>query len=228
MNRFFLLILIISTFFSCQNAINQTSEGGSVKAEVYSQEWYSDTLDIATFSGGHFYTLETVFEQVRGVEKVLTGFIGGKRSEPSFESVVKGDTKHQMGVQVYYNPKRITYVMLLAIYFAAHDPTTADRQGIEIGSQFSPNIYFHNEKQKEFAEKQMVEESKKSKYADKKIITGLKPYDTFWVAPEEHQDFAVNHREDEYVVNVVKPYLKGVERKYGAWMLKIKAIFPEE
>lgn len=225
---FGLFFMICIPLFSCQSASNQTPEGGSITAETFTQDWSLDSLEIATFTGGHFYALETAFEQVRGVEKVLTGFIGGNQPEPSYESVLKGDTKHQMGIQVYFNPEKITYVMLLAIYFAAHDPTTADRQGIESGAQFSPIIYYHSEQQKKFAEKQIATENKKSKYEGKKIITGTKPYDTFWVAPPQHQDFAVNHKADEYVVNVVKPYLRRVEQKYGAWMLKVKALFPED
>lgn len=222
-------LIIISgiVFFSCQNAVNQTPDRGSVAASAFIEDGVIDSLEVATFTGGHFYALETAFEQVKGVEKVLTGFVGGKQAAPSFDKVLKGETKHQLGVQVYFNPKKITYVMLLAIYFAAHDPTSADRQGIETGLQFSPNIYYHDEQQKVFATQQVEKESKKSKYRDQKIVTGIQAYNTFWVAPEAHQNFAVNHKDDEYVIKVVKPYLKVLEKKYGAWMLKAKALFPE-
>ncbi len=230
MHRIFFFLFLLSFTLACEKASNQTTDvsGQMITKEVkaYLADSNTDTLEVATFSGGHFYGLEAIFEQLKGTEIVLCGYTGGQVEGPGFESVISGNSKHRMAVQVYYNPQKISYQMLLAVFFAAHDPTKKEQQGIEKGPQFSPAVYTHNEEQKKLAEEELAKQKKKSKYEDKKLFTEIEPYNNFWVAEEVHQDFAHNNIQDDYVQTVLKPYIRSVEGKYGAWMLKGKAIFP--
>lgn len=227
MNRFLFLAISIVLIYSCNASGGESfgESGPSIDIEEYAKDWDTDTLEIATFAGGNFYGLEVVFDQLRGVDKAINGYTGGKKRNPSHSSILAGKGKHVMAVQVYYNPKKITYQMLLAVYFAAHDPLSKDKQGIEIGSQFQPIIFYHDDQQKEAAEKQIADYQKR-KYKDKPILTEVKAYKKFWVAAEEHQDFAKKNLEDQYTQNVIKPFVYSVEKGFGAWMPKFKGVFP--
>jgi peptide-methionine (S)-S-oxide reductase len=229
MQRISFFLFLLSFTLACEKAANQTADSGQQTTEevkAYLADTNTDTLEVATFSGGHFYGLEAIYEQLRGTQIVLAGYTGGKSKGPNFERVNSGDSKHRMAVQVYFNPKKISYQMLLAVYFAAHDPTKKEQQGIEMGPQFIPAVYVHDEEQKKMAEEELTKQKKKSKYKGKTLYTEITPYTNFWVAESSHQDFAHNNTQDDYVQNVLKPYIRGVEKKYGAWMLKGRAVFP--
>jgi len=229
MRNIFLFLFMVIFTLACEKASNQSAEdlgGKTMGVSEYLRGFNTDTLEVATFSGGHFYGLEAVFGQLKGTEKVLSGYTGGSGRFPNFEVVNSGQTKHKMAVQVYYNPKKISYQMLLAVYFVAHDPTNKELQGIEKGPQFAPFIFYHNDEQRQLAEKELDKVKSKRKYQGKTIYTDLQAYDQFWVAEEEHQNYAKNNIQEDYVQGVLKPYLRRVEKGYGAWMLRSKADFP--
>lgn len=221
------------TFFSillwsCQKEDTDQINANIIDVKEYTADMVLDTLEIATFSGGNFYGMEAVFEQLRGVEKVLVGYCGSKQAPGSHKAVIDGKTKNVVATQVYYNPKKVSYSMLLAVYFVAHDPTEKEKQGIEKGKAYQPIIFYHSEGQQTRAIEKIEKESKKSKYNGKAIVTAVKPYQNFWVADEAHQDYAKKNINSQYVQGVVKPYVRQVENNYGAWMIKGKAVFPLE
>lgn len=228
MNRLLFLSLSILIFWSCDASEGNLEDGTaqSVSIQEYTKDWNTDTLEVATFAGGNFIGLEVVFEQMRGVEKVVSGYTGGKKRSPSHKAVEAGKTDHVMAIQVYFNPKRVSYDMLLAVYFVSHDPTNKLTQGVEVGKQYSPVIFYHNEVQKDKATKKIASEEKKRKYDGKPIVTEAKAYDKFWAANKKYQDFAKNNVNDTYVQEVVKPFVVEVESGFGAWMIKNKGIFP--
>ena len=143
-------------------------------------------MEKATFAAGCFWEVETVFERLEGVEKTTVGYTGGKIKNPTYEQVCTDKTGHAEAVQIIYNPKIITYEQLLETFWMIHDPTQKNRQGPDIGTQYRSAIFYHNQEQKQIAEK-----SKKQKEKDLgiKIQTEITPAKKFYPAEEYHQKY---------------------------------------
>jgi peptide-methionine (S)-S-oxide reductase len=143
-------------------------------------------MEIATFAAGCFWGVEAAFDRVEGVEKTIVGYTGGKTINPTYEQVCTDQTGHAEVVQITYNQKIITYKQLLEIFWMMHDPTQKNRQGLDIGTQYRSAIFYHNQEQKQIAEK-----SKKQKEKDlnNKIQTEIMPIKEFYPAEEYHQKY---------------------------------------
>lgn len=165
--------------------------------------------ELATFGGGCFWCLEAVFKQVPGVVSVTSGYAGGYTKNPTYKEVCSGTTGHAEVIQIEYDPKKISYRELLDIFWKSHDPTSLNRQGADVGTQYRSIILYHNEEQKKIAE-----ESKKdvSKYYDKPIVTEIVPLNAFYKAEEYHQNFYEKNPDYSYCVLAIKPKLEKIQK----------------
>jgi peptide-methionine (S)-S-oxide reductase len=158
----------------------------------------------ATLGGGCFWCLEAVFDEVEGVESVTSGYAGGHVSDPSYEAVCGGRTGHAEVVQVTFNPEVITYRNLLEIFFAIHDPTTLNRQGGDVGSQYRSIIFYHSDAQKRDAESVLKEVEGAW---DAPVVTELVPFEKFYEAEAYHQDYFKRNPAAGYCRAVINPKL---------------------
>lgn len=166
-------------------------------------------VELATFGGGCFWCIEAVFKQVPGVISVTSGYAGGHTENPTYKEVCSGETGHAEVVQVEFDPQKVSYRELLDIFWQSHDPTSLNRQGADVGTQYRSIILYHNEEQKKIAE-----ESKReiSKYYDKPIVTEIVPLKKFYRAEEYHQNFYEKNPNYGYCVVVIKPKVEKVKK----------------
>lgn len=167
--------------------------------------------EVATFGGGCFWCLEAVFEETRGVLDVVNGYAGGEVQNPTYEQVCSGTTGHAEVVQITFDPTVISYEALLKIFWLIHDPTTLNRQGNDVGTQYRSVIFYHDEQQKERAAASIKEFS--SKFT-KPIVTEMKPLEVFYKAEIYHQDYFKNNPNQGYCVFVVSPKVAHFKHEY--------------
>lgn len=168
---------------------------------------------IATLAGGCFWCLEAVFEQVRGVERVVSGYIDGEKPNPGYEEVCSGNSGHAEAVQLTFDPAIVSYGELLAVFFTIHDPTTLDRQGNDVGSQYRSAIYYHNEDQRAEAAELMLELRKQHIFSAP-LVTELVAAPTFYPAEDYHQQYFANHHKQGYCQFVVAPKLAKFKERF--------------
>jgi peptide-methionine (S)-S-oxide reductase len=162
--------------------------------------------DFAVFGGGCFWCLQAIFNRLKGVTKVTSGYAGGQVQKPSYEQVCSGRTGHAEVVKIDFDPETVSYQNLLEVFFKAHDPTTPNRQGADLGSQYRSIILYSVESQKKAAE-DYIEELKKTKAFENPIVTELKPLEVFYPAEAYHQDYYQLHPEKGYCQAVIAPKL---------------------
>ncbi|MFW5700298.1 MAG: peptide-methionine (S)-S-oxide reductase MsrA [Cyclobacteriaceae bacterium] len=170
--------------------------------------------EVATFAGGCFWCTEAMFERVKGVKKVVSGYAGGEKENPTYEEVSMGRTNHAEAFQVYYNTAEISYQQLLEMFFYGHDPTQLNKQEPDIGTQYRSAVFYHNDNQKQLAY-EYLEELQKSGDRGYPIVTELKPLEKFFEAEEYHQDFVEKNPNQSYVVSVAKPKIEKFEKKFS-------------
>ena len=167
----------------------------------------------ATLAGGCFWCLEAVYDQLRGVENVSSGYAGGRRPNPSYEQVCTGTTGHAEVVQITYDPQQISYQDLLDIFFTIHDPTTLNRQGNDVGTQYRSAIFYHNDEQKKAAEATISELGEK-KVWDDPIVTQIEPLDVFYPAEDYHRDYFERNPNQGYCSIVIAPKVAKARKQY--------------
>jgi len=167
--------------------------------------------EVATLGGGCFWCLEAVFEETRGVIDVVNGYAGGDKENPTYEQVCSGTTHHAEVVQITFDPKIISYEALLKIFWLIHDPTTLNRQGNDVGTQYRSVIFYHNPRQKEQAETSIKEFSTKF---TQPIVTEIKPLEQFYKAEAYHQDYFKHNPNQGYCVFVVSPKVEHFKHEY--------------
>lgn len=193
--------------FSCQSQ-GTASDSNS---QVMPVDVDPQALDTATFAGGCFWCVEASFEQIKGVAEAVSGYSGGSASNATYKKVSAGVTNHAEAVQVYYDPKVISYETLLDIFFTAHDPTQLNRQGPDVGTQYRSEIFYHNDEQKRLAEAKMKELAPNF---SRPIVTKLSKLDAFYAAEAYHQDFEKNNPNNGYIRNVSRPKIEKVAKKF--------------
>lgn len=161
-------------------------------------------VDTATFAAGCFWCVEAQFQQLSGVDTVISGYIGGKKANPTYEEVCSGKTGHAEAVNIFFNPDSITYDELLEAFFIAHDPTQLNRQGNDVGTQYRSAIFFHNSDQQTKAAYYINRLNEEQAY-DKAIVTQLAPYKQFYIAEDYHQNYYNLNREQGYCQYVIQP-----------------------
>ncbi|MBX2845518.1 MAG: peptide-methionine (S)-S-oxide reductase MsrA [Saprospiraceae bacterium] len=161
-------------------------------------------LEVATFGAGCFWCVEAIFDELKGVESVVSGFSGGKVKNPTYKEVISGRTGHAEVTQIKYDPNVITFSELLEVFWSTHDPTTLNRQGNDVGTQYRSAIFYHNAEQKELAQfylKQLQEQ----KVFDRPIVTEIVAFEAFYEAENYHQDYFALNPNQGYCRVVIAP-----------------------
>jgi peptide-methionine (S)-S-oxide reductase len=177
------------------------------------------TTDLATLAGGCFWCLEAVFEQLRGVAKVESGYAGGHVPNPSYQAVCTGMTGHAEVVQVAFDPAVISYRDLLGVFFTLHDPTTLNQQGGDVGTQYRSAIFYHDDEQRRVAE-EIVRELEAEHVFDDPIVTEIVPLPAFYPAEEYHKEYYRRNPNQPYCRAVIAPKVAKLRSKY---LEKLKA-----
>jgi len=170
-------------------------------------------IDTATLANGCFWCTEAIFQQIDGVLKVSSGYTGGHVSNPGYKEVCEGTTGHAECIQLLYDPEKVTYDELLEVFWQTHDPTTLNRQGNDVGTQYRSAVFFHNEEQKQKALR-YKDELNKSKAFDKPIVTEITPASTFYIAENYHQDYYNANGSQPYCYYVIRPKLEKFKKVF--------------
>jgi len=173
----------------------------------------TDEKEIAILANGCFWCTEAIFQQLQGVDSVEPGYIGGTKDNPTYEEVCTGNTFHAEALRIVFDPKIITYEQLLEVYFATHDPTTLNRQGNDIGTQYRSEIFFTNSKQKELAEN-FIRWMTDEKIFDNPIVTKISPATIFWVAEDYHHNYYKTHPDKTYCAMVIHPKVEKFKKYF--------------
>jgi peptide-methionine (S)-S-oxide reductase len=196
-------IIFASAVVSCNEKM------GTNKDQLFMNN--QNELQAATFGSGCFWCTEAVFERLKGVESVLSGYSGGSVKNPTYEEVCRGNTGHAEVIQITFNPEIISYDELLEIFWKTHDPTTLNRQGADIGSQYRSVIFYHNEEQKKKALAYKAEISSAGIWKDP-VVTEIVPFEEFFEAEKYHQDYYANNPDAGYCAFVITPKLEKFEK----------------
>ncbi|WP_341199403.1 peptide-methionine (S)-S-oxide reductase MsrA [Croceibacter atlanticus] len=173
-----------------------------------------EKTEVATFANGCFWCTEAVFQRFKGVNKVLSGFTGGMIKNPPYREVVSGRTGHAEALQITFNPDIITFKELLYVFFSTHDPTTLNRQGADVGTQYRSAIFYHSNSQKEMANA-VIKELDADTIFNAPIVTEVTEASEFYVAEEEHQNFYNNHPEYGYCKFVIDPKINKIQKYFS-------------
>jgi len=171
--------------------------------------------EVATLAGGCFWCLEAVYEELKGVEKVESGYSGGTVPDPTYRQVSTGTTGHAEVVQVTFDPEVVSFKEILEVFFTIHDPTTLNRQGADVGPQYRSAIFYHDEEQRRAAEG-VISELEAERVWDNPIVTEVTPFDAFYVAEDYHQGYYRNNEYQPYCQVVIAPKVAKFRSKYLA------------
>jgi peptide-methionine (S)-S-oxide reductase len=169
----------------------------------------------AVLGGGCFWCLEAVFSRLRGVKFVESGYMGGHVENPTYRQVCSGDTGHVEVVRVTFDPEEISYSDLLEVFFTVHDPTTLNRQGNDVGSQYRSVIFYESEEQRRIAEQTIAELNAAHTWPDP-VVTAAEPVGKFFVAEDYHQEYYVNNSHQPYCQFVISPKVKKIQEEFAA------------
>jgi peptide-methionine (S)-S-oxide reductase len=172
------------------------------------------TTQIATLANGCFWCTEAIFKRLKGVKSVLPGYSGGVVENASYDEVCTGKTGHAESIQIEFDPTVIPYEKILDVFWHTHDPTTLNRQGNDVGTQYRSAIFYHDQKQKELAEKSKRDLEKAGVYKNP-IVTEITPFKNFYVAEEYHKDYYEKHQDAPYCSFVINPKVHKLIQKYG-------------
>ena len=174
----------------------------------------SNKREIATLAGGCFWCVEAVFQDLRGVESVVSGYTGGMVSNPSYQQICTGRTGHAEATQITFNPDEISYADLLYIFWRTHDPTTLNRQGADVGTQYRSAIFYHSEAQRQIAEQSRAETDASGLWPDP-IVTEIAPASAFYPAEGYHQNYYKNNQNQPYCRVVIDPKVRKMRKMFG-------------
>jgi len=173
----------------------------------------SEQREVATLGGGCFWCLDGIFRDLKGVERVESGYAGGYTKNPSYREVCSGTTGHAEVVQVTFDPSIISYRDLLGVFFTIHDPTTLDRQGADVGTQYRSVILYHSEAQHRTADEVIADLSERGVW-DNPIVTQIEPFEAFYPAEDYHQDYFAQNPDQPYCQIVIAPKVSKFRKTY--------------
>jgi peptide-methionine (S)-S-oxide reductase len=179
----------------------------------------SNGTEVATLGGGCFWCLEAVYDELKGVEQVESGYSGGAVINPSYREVCTGTTGHAEVVQLTFDPQVVSFKEILEVFFTIHDPTTINRQGADVGPQYRSAIFYHNQEQKEIAE-QVIQEINAARIWPGPIVTEVTPFTTFYRAEDYHQEYFKHNSQQPYCQVVVAPKVAKFRKEYMAKLKK--------
>jgi len=172
-----------------------------------------EKTELATFGGGCFWCVEAIFERVTGVHMVVSGYSGGHEANPSYKQVTSGTTGHAEVIQISFDPGEVNFTELLEIFFKTHDPTTLNRQGADVGTQYRSIVLYHNDEQRQEAEKVIKELDAAGIWKDP-IVTRVEPFDNFYKAEGYHQEYFENNPNQGYCRVVIQPKVDKFEKVF--------------
>ncbi len=178
----------------------------TIKEQMEKQEY-------ATFGGGCFWCTEAIFSELEGVISVESGYAGGKTKNPSYADVCTGTTGYAEVIHIAFNPDKIQFSELLDVFFATHNPTTLNRQGADVGTQYRSVVFYHNEQQKTDTEN-FIKELEKAQVFDDKIVTEITPFNNYYKAENYHQDYFNNNKNQGYCNAVINPKLIKFRKRF--------------
>ncbi|MDQ3022580.1 MAG: peptide-methionine (S)-S-oxide reductase MsrA [Bacteroidota bacterium] len=216
-NLYLLIFLLTGLLFSCVK--NEKQSPDKAKVTDSSKLTKSDTakssgiLIKATFAAGCFWCVEAVFESIKGVDAVISGYAGGDTKSPTYEEVSSGNTKHAEAVEIYYDSTFVDYNTLLKVFFASQDPTQVNAQGPDTGPQYRSIVFYRTPEEKMLTEKFIMDLNNSGKYKDR-IATEVIEFTEFWPAERYHQDYLTNNPAQPYVQSESIPRLKRTQKQF--------------
>jgi len=207
--------MLMGSLFACNIASSKTNDlRPSAAADSASENAGPTATETAVFAGGCFWGVEGVFEHVKGVKMVRSGYAGGTKETANYDAVSNGETRHAEAVEVVFDPAKVSYEQLLNILFVvAHDPTELNRQGPDVGPQYRSAIFYANSAQKNAADK-FIAAITASKAFDKPVVTQVVPFEAFYPAEEYHQDFMKKNPNHDYIVYHDKPKVEALKKQF--------------
>ncbi len=212
-------LLLMGALVSCVQEGNTQSKSSKKVKDSDNQLLTNTNMEIATFGAGCFWCVEAIFQRVEGVHKVVSGYMGGKTKNPTYKEVCTGTTNHAEVCQITYDPEKISYDELLEIFWKTHDPTTLNRQGADIGTQYRSVIFYHNDAQKQLAEK-YKQALTNEKVFDKPIVTEIAPAQEFYIAEDYHQNYFNDNPNQGYCAFVIAPKVEKFRKVFKAKLKK--------
>jgi peptide-methionine (S)-S-oxide reductase len=209
----FIFMGMVNTIYCVQTHPDQSSNKNNMMN--------AQKTDTATFGAGCFWCVEAIFQQLNGVYSVVSGFSGGHVRNPSYKEVCNGTTGHAEVCQIVYNPSVISYLELLEVFWKIHDPTTLNRQGADIGTQYRSSIFYHDEQQKALAEEMKSRLNKAGIWHDP-VITEIVPYKIFYKAEDYHQEYYFNNTSQPYCSAVITPKIEKFRKIFADKLKKSK------
>lgn len=206
-----LVVALAIVSFSCQS--KQSPEKAILKSNKGELKMDNKKTETAIFAGGCFWCTEAFFTDLKGVEKVTSGYIGGKTENPTYKEVCSGYSGHAEAIKITFNPDEVAYEDLLEIFFATHDPTTLNRQGADVGTQYRSEIFYTSEEQKAAAENFIKLLTDQNIYG-KKIVTKVTKAPVFYPAEDYHQDYYAQNQNQPYCAAVITPKLDKLKKNY--------------
>ncbi len=179
----------------------------------FAQNKKTSNLETITLGGGCYWCVEAVYEDLNGVKSVVSGFSGGNVADPSYEEVCTGTTGHAEVVQITYDKNVTDINEIFKVFFTVHDPTTLNRQGADVGTQYRSVIFYKNEEQKKAAQS-IIAELNKAKVYDSPIVTKVEPFKKFYKAEDYHQDYYANNKNQPYCKMVIQPKIEKFEKVF--------------
>ena len=207
-----LLFLLVNIFLLTGCGKKETNAQSEINKETGVSK-QMDNLQKATFGSGCFWCTEAIFERLKGVKSVVSGYSGGKVENPTYEEVCTGTTGHAEVTQITYDPAVISFDELLEVFWKTHDPTTLNRQGNDVGPQYRSVIFYHNEEQKKLAEKYKYVLEKSGAW-EKPIVTEISPFTKFYPAEDYHQEYYENNPNQGYCAFVIAPKIEKFEKVF--------------
>lgn len=201
------LALLPFSFCAKENRINVPKS-----KEIKNMETQNG-LEVATFAGGCFWCTEAVFLELNGVKKVVSGYIGGNTVNPTYKDICNGDTGHAEAIEITFDPSQISFGELLEIFFATHDPTTLNRQGNDVGTQYRSEIFYHNPTQKQVSEDYIALMTSENTFG-KPIVTKISAASKFYEAEDYHQNYYNQNKTQGYCSYVITPKIEKLKKMY--------------
>lgn len=222
-----LTLFVLTTLFvtSCQSNTkkNTLSDTADIQTEEAPQEEKLSLLELqkyetAYFASGCFWCVEAIFESVKGVKEAVSGYSGGKEKNPTYEMVGYGKTTHAEAIEVYYDPKEISFTALVQVFFGSHDPTQLNRQGPDRGTQYRSIAFYKNDEEKKIIEGYIQVMKDQNAYDGDPITTQVLKFDTFYRAEEYHQEYEKKNPNNSYIRNVSIPRLNRFKENFGDYL----------
>ncbi|GAB5475161.1 MAG: peptide-methionine (S)-S-oxide reductase MsrA [Maribacter sp.] len=207
---------------ACQSKVKEQKTETTIKKEMAeavkpTQEDLSN-YETAYFASGCFWCVEAIFESVKGIPEVVSGYAGGTEDNPTYEQVGRGLTSHAEAVKVYYDPEVISFTALVQVFFGSHDPTTLNRQGPDRGPQYRSVAFYKNEEEKKIIEGYIQALKDQNVYDGDPITTQVVPFTKFYDAEDYHQDYEKKHPNNSYITNVSIPRLNRFKKNFGEYL----------